>query len=85
MLLAADGLPNAEIARRTGTSRPTVVDWRARYDAGGIAALQDLPRSGRPARIDDIDVAVATLADDGRPPAHLGVTHWSARLLADQC
>ena len=36
VLLAADGLPNAEIARRTGTSRPTVVDWRARYDAGGI-------------------------------------------------
>lgn len=27
---------------------------------------------------------VATLADDGRPPAHLGVTHWSARLLAAQ-
>jgi transposase len=24
---------------------------------------------------------VATLADDGRPPARLGVTHWSARLL----
>ena len=41
VLLAADGLPNAEIARRTGTSRPTVVDWRARYVAGGVAALQD--------------------------------------------
>ena len=27
-------------------------------------------------------MVVATLADDGRPPAHLGVTHWSARLLA---
>jgi hypothetical protein len=23
------------------------------------------------------------LAEDGRPPAHLGVTHWSARLLAE--
>jgi hypothetical protein len=31
--------------------------------------------------IDEIDVVVATLAD-GRPPARLGVTHWSARLLA---
>ena len=84
VLLAADGLPNAEIARRTGTSRPTVVDWRARYDAGGIGALHDQPRSGRPAEIDEIDVVVATLADDGRPPAHLGVTHWSARLLAGE-
>jgi hypothetical protein len=60
-----------------------VVDWRARYDAGGIRALDDQPRSGRPPRIDEIDVVVATLAADGRPPAHLGVTHWSARLLAD--
>src|SRR5437867_7733208 len=40
VLLAAEGLPNAEIARRTGTSRPTVVEWRARYDAGGIRALE---------------------------------------------
>ena len=70
--------------RRTGTSRPTVVDWRARYDAGGIRALDDLPRSGRPPEIDEIEVVVATLAEDGRPPAHLGVTHWSARLLAEQ-
>jgi transposase len=82
VLLAAEGLPNAEIARRCQTSRPTVVDWRARYEAGGVAALGDLPRSGRPPEIDEIDVVVATLADDGRPPAHLGVTHWSARLLA---
>jgi transposase len=81
VLLAADGLPNAEIARRTGASRPTVVDWRARYEAGGINALHDQPRSGRPPEIDEIDVVVATLADDGRPPARLGVTHWSARLL----
>src|SRR3954469_14100967 len=49
VLLAAQGLPNAEIARRTGTSRPTVVDWRARYVAGGIRALDDQPRSGRAA------------------------------------
>jgi transposase len=82
VLLAADGLANAEIARWTGTSRPTVVDWRQRYVDGGIAALGNLPRSGRPPEIDEIDVVVATLANDGRPPARLGVTHWSARLLA---
>jgi len=48
VLLAADGLPNAEIARRTGTSRPTVLSWRECYETGGVRALQDLPRSGRP-------------------------------------
>jgi transposase len=82
VLLAADGLPNAEIARRTSTSRPTVVGWRGRYETGGIAALEDLPRSGQPPEVDEIAVVVATLADEGRPPEHLGVTHWSARLLA---
>jgi DNA invertase Pin-like site-specific DNA recombinase len=84
VLLAADGLPNAEIARQTGISRPTVVDWRARYDAGGMAALHDQKCSGRPAEIDDVAVVIATLAEDGRPPEHLGVTPWSARLLATE-
>src|SRR4030095_11275065 len=81
VLLGAQGLPHAEIARRPGTSRPTVGDWRARYDAGGISALHDQPRSGRPPEIDEIDVVVATLGDDRRPPAHLGVHNSARRLL----
>jgi transposase len=82
VLLAADGIPNARIARTAGVSRPTVIGWRDRYLQGGIAALEDEPRSGRPAEIDEAGVVVATLADDGRPPERLGITHWSARFLA---
>ena len=82
VLLAADGIPNAQIARTAGVSRPTVIGWRDRYVQGGIAALEDEPRSGRPAVIDEIDVVVATLENDGRPPARLGISHWSARFLA---
>jgi transposase len=82
VLLAADGKPNAEVARMTGVSRPTVLAWRNRYERGGIAALEDEPRSGRPPQIDEVDVVVATLTDEGRPPARLGITHWSARFLA---
>src|SRR5277367_6672418 len=63
VLLAADGIPNAQIARTAGVSRPTVIGWRDRYVQGGIAALEDEPRSGRPAVIDEIDVVVATLAE----------------------
>ena len=63
-------------------SRPTVIGWRDRHVQGGIAALDDEPRSGRPAVIDEIDVVVATLANEGRPPQRLGISHWSARLLA---
>ena len=78
VLLAARGVPNAEIARRVGVSRPTVIGWRNRYEAGGISALGDLDRSGRPPVIDDVAVVVATVQ---APPEALGVTHWSARLL----
>jgi transposase len=82
VLLAAGGMPNAQIARAVGVSRPTVIGWRDRYETGGIAALEDEPRSGRPAEIDEIEVVVATLADGGRPPERLGITHWSSRFLA---
>jgi len=82
VLLAGDGMPNSQIARTAGVSRPTVIGWRDRYLQGGIAALEDELRSGRPPVIDEIDVVVATLALDGRPPERLGITHWSARFLA---
>jgi transposase len=80
VLLAAEGVSNAEIGRRVGVTRQTVISWRNRYQAGGIAALEDAARSGRPPVHDEVDIVVATLEP---PPEKLGVTHWSARLLAD--
>ncbi|HKP40627.1 IS630 family transposase [Mycobacterium sp.] len=84
VLLAADGMANTEIARLAKTSRPTVIKWRQRYETHGLPGLDDGPRSGRPATIDEVDVLGETLADGGKPPARLGVTHWSARLMADR-
>ena len=78
VLLASEGLANAEIARRVGVSGPTVLTWRNRYRGGGLDSLGDLPRSGRPAVHDEVRVVTATLT---APPPQLGVTHWSARLL----
>jgi transposase len=80
LLLAAQGQPNAEIARVVGVSRQTVVTLRARYGQRGLDALSDLPRSGRPPIVDEAKVVVATL---NPPPASLRVTHWSARLMSD--
>jgi transposase len=80
VLLAADGMANAAVGRQVGVSTPTVLAWRNRYDAGGIEALVDLPRSGRPPVIDEAVVITHTL---NPPPDELAVTHWSARLLAD--
>jgi transposase len=80
VLLAAEGWPNTEIARRVGVSRPTVLAWRNRYASGGVAALDDLDRPGRPVEVDEIAIVVATVTE---PPPELGITHWSARLLGD--
>src|SRR5215469_10301852 len=55
VLLAGHGFSNTEIAEQTGVSRPTVILWRNRYEQGGIGALEDLPRSGRPSEIDPLD------------------------------
>jgi transposase len=79
VLLAAEGMPHTEVAKRTGVSVPVVREWRARYEAGGIRALADLPRSGRPKTVDETRIVLATLE---RPPERLGVPHWSSRLLA---
>jgi transposase len=79
VLLAAEGAGTNEIVARTGVSKPTVIAWKKRYAAGGIAGLQDRPKPGRPAQVDEVAVVLATLEP---PPERLGVTHWSSRLLA---
>jgi transposase len=78
VLLAADGESNTAIADKVGVSRPTVIDWRGRYVAEGLAGLADDPRSGRPRTIDHRAIVAVTLAP---PPKKFGVTHWSSRLL----
>jgi hypothetical protein len=69
-----------EIAERVGVSRPTVIGWRNRYASSGLRGLEDERRSGRPRTVDRAQILAATLTS---PPAGLGVTHWSSRLLAD--
>jgi Homeodomain-like domain-containing protein len=74
-------VPNAEIARRVGVARPTVVSWRRRYPESGIAGVIGSGPVGPPGQHRrgrrggrDADQAAGIA----------GVTHWSARLLADQ-
>ena len=81
VLGVGDGEGTSDLARRLGVSRPTVIKWRERYVAGGIGALTDQTRPGRPKHLDDGAIITATL---DTPPERLGVTHWSTRLLAGQ-
>jgi len=78
VLAAGNGEGTSSISRRLGVSRPTVIQWRERYAAAGLAGLDDAERSGRPKTIDDAAIIAATLEP---PPQRLGVTHWSTRLL----
>ena len=84
VLLVSEGIPNVEIARRTGLSGPSVLKWRNRYQAAGIGGLKDAPRPGRAPVIDELAVVAETLADSGKPRAELGISHWSVRLMADR-
>lgn len=79
VLAVAGGTGVSGASRTLGVSRPTVIKWRDRFAADGVAGLADRARSGRPKTIDDAQIIAATLEP---PPASLGVTHWSSRLLA---
>jgi len=48
VLLAAEGLSDAEIARRLDCTDKTAAKWRRRFIAEGIAGLDERPRPGRP-------------------------------------
>jgi len=80
VLLADEGVGTNEIVSRVGVSKPTVIGWKKRYAAAGIAGLEDRAKSGRPRQIDEVAVVLATLEP---PPERLGVTHWSSRLLGE--
>lgn len=59
VLHAARGHSNARIARETGLHLDTVRTWRGRFAAGGLPALEDRKRSGRPARFTPVQAAEA--------------------------
>lgn len=82
ILLAADvGKGVRESARELKTTTPTVMLWKARYAAGGLAAvLEDAPRSGRPRQVTAEKVAEVVQRTTREKP--VGATHWSTRTLA---
>jgi transposase len=82
VMMAGDGVPNQDIAREVGVSRPTVQLWRERFLALRLAGLEkDAPRPGRLASISDRKVrAVIDATLRTKPPA---ATHWSVRTMAE--
>jgi hypothetical protein len=50
ILMLADGVSQAEVARRVGLRRRIVRKWAERFVERGLLGLEDAPRSGRPPR-----------------------------------
>jgi transposase len=78
VLLAGQGLANGEIARRLGVSRPAVITWRSRYAEGGLGALADRPRSGRPPQARVAAIVACTLRLAPSSPSATSCARWVA-------
>ena len=73
VLAAAGGTATQDIARDLALRPATVSKWRKRYAEGGLAALQDQPRSGRPAHYGEQDeVRILRQLDTKPPPGYAG-------------
>src|ERR1022692_4450829 len=80
MLLAFRGWPNAQIARELGCAVNTVRTWRRWFVRGGIPALSDRPRSGRPEVYGpDVRLAIVAAATSAPPD---GTSAWTHRMIA---
>ncbi|MCI4362039.1 MAG: helix-turn-helix domain-containing protein [Thermoplasmata archaeon] len=82
ILLAADGWPDVEIARRCGRHRQTVSRWRRRFLVVRIAGLSDASSSIRRGRIPEETLQKIVRSTVARPPP--GGRAWSTRRLAEQ-
>ena len=85
VLLAAEGVPNAAIARRLGVDADVVSKWRKRFCEEGLAGLSDRKRSGRP-RVFAAPVVAQVKAMACEPPEAWQVpqSRWSSADLAVQ-
>jgi transposase len=82
VLLAHQGWANARIAAELGCSAGTVRTWRCRFACGGIPALSDRPRSGRPEVYGpDVRLAIAATATSAPPE---GTTAWTHASIAGE-
>ena len=75
--MVLDGHPRLLAAQAGGMDRQTLRDWVHRYNAAGLKGLADRPRSGRPARLSQAQLAeVAQWVNDGPDPEAEGVVRW---------
>ena len=82
VLWRAEGYSVPEIARMTGTTKPTVYKWIARYERHGIDGLSDRASTGRPPEISGEARGRILALTRCSPPEKTGLSHWSSREMA---
>jgi transposase len=83
LLLAADGVANAQIATETGVTPVTVRAWRKRFAEQGLTKFGKVaPGRGRPPEIPQDKIEeIVDLTRNCKPK---GETHWSTRTMAKE-
>jgi transposase len=78
LLLA--GKSCAQVALAVGVARQTVYTWKKLLDEGGIDALRSVPERGRPAQLDDEQLATVRAAILQKPTEHgFGTELWTLK------
>ena len=78
MLLS--GKSCAEAALAVGVARQTVYTWKKLLDEGGIDALRGVPGRGRPAQLDEQQLAAVRAAVLQKPTEHgFGTELWTLK------
>jgi transposase len=82
LLLAADGVPNEEIARQCATTPNTVRRWRVRFAEAGVDGVGVIaPGRGRSSWL-PAGTVEAVVRDTLHAKPDDGSTHWTTRLMA---
>lgn len=83
VLLACSGFSSYEIADLLGHSPRTIQYWIQHFEQSGFAGLEDQPRQGRPASMDE-KVCQAIGKDLRKSPKDLGYSQnlWDGKLLS---
>ena len=83
LLLAADGTPNKEIARRLQASTKTVSMWRRRFQARRLAGIEKAAPRGKPQAETDRPLAQLILQKTLDEPPN-NAARWTTRSLAKE-
>ena len=89
VLLALEGLTAPKIAARVGVGEATARQWITRFNAAGLAGLDDAPRSGRPPSYSEGEQSRVIAKARSVPPKPEGAEaaptcHWTLDRLQEE-